>query len=749
MAAPKASGYTKVIGALSTGVFLVVAGGKFLHQPATAVEEVAQFDLVVDRTLDGTVNDNVECICDPGFEADATGQVCQPINPCLDERTNLCTGPNHGVCQDWPAPAEYDPGYNCRCDPGYGNTNNQQTCEPVPCPDTGIPFTENCVDIQGLNPGQNILCVCLDGYGPDRKFQMDCEGVSVSEGEQGLSEWFHEKSCLPVPCPVLTVEHSNYNLIETSLVTAQSATVVCDPGYHSSNGDGCEFEAVCTAAAGPTSHFLLDNGSPLPTCIATPCDVLTIDHSNVINRVGLVTFDSVLVTCDDGYQSSATGAFEFTRTCAAAGCGANLWTGDHQNEECVPRVCPPLYVPNTDFSGGHTGFITGNSVQVTCADGYETSAGSCAYTASCVGTAPGANEWQHADSCQLVACSDDIDIPFSTSSAADKHTFDSTSVTCINGYWDASAHQGSFDLYCAPTPCANEWTGYRDCTPTPCPELTVAHTSTTYVFTGADVTDPDVTATCADGYEPTVDAGGCSVLRTCSTDGPAVAFWTGEASCNPKPCDTSLLAGLAGYRSTFTYSGGSHATVTCDNGFAAGAGSGAGSYIATCHADAPCEVSWRTSPVTTDYTTTTTTNEDFDCHCVDCPLETFANSNRAQNHISGCTEQQETVNCNAGYCSSIDHSTGFTAVCTGTAPGQVEWQGLQTCAPSSCGVLQKANSNVTSYVGSTGEWVRVACNPGYTSSDCTSIIITCEAQAPCHSAWDHPEFECVLENPTL
>lgn len=854
---PKASGYTKVIGALSTGVFLVVAGGKFLH-PATAVEEAAQFDLVVDHTLDGTGGDNVECICDEGYEADATGQECQEIDPCSSDNTNLCTGPNHGLCENWAPPAEYNPGYNCACDYGYGNTNNEQECEPVPCEDLSIDFTVDCTNVQGVNPGESTTCICVDGYGPDSSFTMDCEGTA-----RAYSQWFNEKSCLPVRCPNLDVENSNYDQIETTFVTTESATVRCDDGYELSTGGGCEFEAVCTAATGPNSHWLLGSGSPLPACVATACDSVSITNSDAQDQGGLVTHDTLHVTCNAGYESSSTGAFEYTLTCEPADCDSNEWTGvedcvpsycdsiyianteltgqtdfqDHvesptrfiecasgfepnfeyggvceiardcdpvapgnaaysgsqtcervvcakyetpdvshsasssahdgtqqqtdtcidgygtaqdsatgtgsylvnciadgpcarrwdENPVCVPVECPILFSTFSDFSAGQaTGSVTGDTVEITCADGYETSTGSCTYTASCVGTAPNLNEWQHDDACQLVACPDDIDISFSTSSVTDEHTFDSTTVTCINGYWDASAQQGSFDLFCAPIPCANEWTGYRDCTPTPCPELTVANTDHTDVDTGADITSPDVTATCLDGYEPTVDAGGCSVLRTCSTAAPASAFWTGDASCNLKPCDDSVLENAD--RSTLTESDGFSATVTCDDGFAS---NGVGSYYSTCQPDAPCEVSWSAVE---------------DCECVDCPLETFANSDRDENHISGCTEDEDTVNCNAGYCSSLDHSSGFTAVCTGTAPAEVEWQGLQTCVPSSCGILFKANSDTTSFVGSTGQYTEVRCNPGCHSNDCTSVIITCEAQAPCHSEWDHQDFECVCDS---
>jgi len=589
--APKASGYTKVIGALSTGVFLVVAGGKFLH-PATAVEEAAQFNLVVDHTLDGTANDNVECVCETGYEADATGQVCQEIDPCSSDNINLCDG-DHGVCENWPPPAEYNPGYNCRCDPGYGNTNNDQECEPVPCPVLSIDHTVDCTNVQGVNPGESKLCDCVSGYGPDAQFTMDCEPAGAA-----LSQWYNEKICLPVACPDLNVENSNYEGISTTFVTDQSTTVRCDDGYESSTGDGCEFTAVCTAATGPNSHWLLADDSALPTCVATACDSVTIANSDAQYATGLVTFDTLSVTCNAGYESS-TGATEFTLTCEPADCQSSVWTGAQgvwtgdQDLDCVPSYCPPIYIANTeltgqtdfqdhvqsptrsigcasgfepnfnyggvceiardcdpvapgnaaysgsqtcervvcanyetdyvshsdtstdhdgtqqqtdtcidgygtaqhsaagagsylvsciadgpcarrwdenptcvpvecpflfspfsDFSAGQaTGSVTGNIVEITCAAGYETSAGTCTYLASCLGTAPNLNEWQHADACQPVACPDDIDIPFSTSSVTDQHTFDSTTVTCVNGYWDASAQQGSFDLYCAPTPC--------------------------------------------------------------------------------------------------------------------------------------------------------------------------------------------------------------------------------------------------------------------------------------------------------
>jgi hypothetical protein len=841
---------TKVVAALATSAILVVGGGTAYGSNSGGFG--VQF-FEVYHTLDGNANDNVTCICDTGYEADATGNECQEIDPCADDNTNNCHGIG-GTCNNWEPPAEYDPGYQCDCWWGYANTNNDQECEPVPCPTLTIDNSVDCINITGVLPNEDQSCVCQDGYGPDSTFTMDCDPSGP-----GVSSWYNEKTCLPVPCPNLDVTNSNYEDIDTELVTLESTTVTCDDGYELSSGSGCTFEAVCTAATGPNSHWLLANGSALPACVPVACDTVEIANSNANgDQSGLVTGDSLDVTCDSGYEDLSTGAFAFTMTCNPESCDDNSWSGD---QPCEPSKCGAVHVANsqegvaTDYdddvesdvrhitcadgfepsvdstgsctvardcdpvapgnaaytgsdtcervvcedydgvnvagavaganldgtqyqtdtcidgygtaaSGGNgeytvecvpdgpcgrvwdstpacepvqcddlssafsnyesatfTGSVTGESVTVTCADGYETSSGACTYEATCTGDAPNSNYWDHADACQLVACHDDIEIDFSTSSVTTEHTFDSTTVTCINGYWDAGTSAGSFDLYCAPIPCDNEWTGYRDCTPTPCPPLTVPNTDTTEEDTGADVTDPVRTAQCQDGYQPDVDAGDCTVARTCDTNAPAVSFWTGTDSCSPKPCDNAILDALD--RNTLTSSDGFDAVLTCDDGFAR---NGAGSFTSECQALAPCSVDW---------------NNQDDCVCVECPSDTFSFSDHEEAGISGCTEQSDTVACNDGYCASGNPT--FTATCTGTAPAEVAWTGLDTCEPSSCGALNIDNSNAGNWEGVTGEWREVSCDPGCHSNDCTSIIITCHAVSPCVSEYDHTDFQCVCD----
>jgi hypothetical protein len=183
-------------------------------------------------------------------------------------------------------------------------------------------------------------------------------------------------------------------------------------------------------------------------------------------------------------------------------------------------------------------------------------------------------------------------------------------------------------------------------------------------------------------------------------------------------------------RSSLIDSDGFTATVECDFGFAA---SGAGSTTYSCNANAPCDVSW---------------DPEVPCECVNCPADTFAYSDHATIPISGCTEGSDTVKCDPGYCAS--GSPSFNATCSGTAPAEVAWTGLDTCAPSSCGVLNKANSDTTSadgVSGVTGTEVTVSCDLGCHSESCTSVIITCEAVSPCVSQWNHQDFECVCDIP--
>jgi hypothetical protein len=849
-----------VVGLVATGCLLFV-GTQLQQQSPTLVDQGAQFvDLVVDHTLDGTPGDNVQCICEEGYEANEEFNNCTEINPCSDDSTNECSSFT-GSCYNWPPPAEYDPGYQCDCFYGHNNTNNDQECEPVPCETLTIEHSQDCIAISGVNPNEHVSCICEDGYGPDSTFTMDCEPVG-----EARSDWLHEKTCLPIPCPNLDVSNSNYLNLDTGLKTTEKTIVMCQDGFEVSTG-GCSFEAVCTAQPGAVVAWRLGNGDFLPSCVPVECGPVSIDHSTADgDQEGLVTGNFLTVTCDDGYKDLNTGSFEFTMECVPGPSCTNSWTGnlpcepvpcgqltvlnsenppqdylddvesptrfitcesgfepsqytdggqdayggncyverdcdpvlpgnaaynidgetcvrvecdqyttdnvlsstpstsgDGTQEQtdlcdfgfgtassggdgsyfleclpagpcartwdaapsCVPVLCDDLFSENSrNFATPiDTGAVTNDSRTVECADGYETSSGECSYIATCVGTAPNENTWTHADACQLIPCPNDISIDYTTTTTVTTEvTFDSITVSCIDGYWDSDTNLGNFDLYCDATPCANEWIHEKDCTPKPCPDLTVPNTNVFQVPTGANIVDSRRTATCQAGYAPNTDAGGCSVERICDTNGPAHAYWTGDENfCSPLPCVTSELDDLD--RSDVSESNGFTATVVCDPGFAA---AGTGSTTYSCNADAPCEVSW---------------DPEVPCECVDCPAETFAFSDHASIGISGCTEESDTVNCDPGYCAS--GSVSFTATCSGTAPAEVTWIDTDTCAPSSCGILNKANSDTTTFEGVTGTEKTVTCLPGCHSQDCTSVIITCEAKAPCSSEWDHQDFECV------
>ena len=89
---PSATGYTKVIGAFATGAVLVCSSSAYFSSSTQAELNDARFEIVVDHTLDGTSRDNMTCICDDGYEADANGNECQEIDPCADDNTNNCHG---------------------------------------------------------------------------------------------------------------------------------------------------------------------------------------------------------------------------------------------------------------------------------------------------------------------------------------------------------------------------------------------------------------------------------------------------------------------------------------------------------------------------------------------------------------------------------------------------------------------------------------------------------------------------------
>jgi hypothetical protein len=230
--------------------------------------------------------------------------------------------------------------------------------------------------------------------------------------------------------------------------------------------------------------------------------------------------------------------------------------------------------------------------------------------------------------------------------------------------------------------------------------------------------------TCAAGFEPSVEAGSCQVSRDCVPDGPGASKWAEGATCNPVECSPFTGTNYGTASNTFDFETGEQTqTQVCASGYAA---DGAGSFVATCDPDGPCDRTW---------------NNVKDCVCVDCAPLQVVNSNTAEAVSGYCTTETHVVDCDDGYCAG--GSDTFTATCIGDGPATVTWD-TDTCDPVACPTFTLANSNYASsgFNGVTGDWTEVSCDEGYHSNDCTSWIMTCEASGPCASTWDHLDMTC-------
>ncbi|XP_051691464.2 LOW QUALITY PROTEIN: fibrillin-3 [Oryctolagus cuniculus] len=100
------------------------------------------------------------CICNPGYQAGATGQDCRDVDECALNRL-LC---DNGWCQNSPG------SYSCSCPQGYGFQQDTEACE-----DIDECLSSPCVNGACLNLAGSYTCECAPGsrLGPSRTVCLD------------------------------------------------------------------------------------------------------------------------------------------------------------------------------------------------------------------------------------------------------------------------------------------------------------------------------------------------------------------------------------------------------------------------------------------------------------------------------------------------------------------------------------------------------------------------------------------------
>jgi hypothetical protein len=157
------------------------------------------------------------------------------------------------------------------------------------------------------------------------------------------------------------------------IATNSTVLVTCDDGYSGSGNVTCQ----------PSGNL-----TTLPNCTVVACPALSaVANSDLTNDVTLVTDETQLVTCNNGYATSGDDT-SFTVTCEGSGPGASSLSG--ATNSCNAVACPALAAVNNSDLSNETTLYTTDTVTVTCNDGYATSGDNTSFTVSC--DASGAGE---------------------------------------------------------------------------------------------------------------------------------------------------------------------------------------------------------------------------------------------------------------------------------------------------------------------------------------------------------------------
>ncbi|XP_043673250.1 fibrillin-2-like isoform X2 [Vespula pensylvanica] len=268
------------------------------------------------------------CICDNGYEVDATGKICSDINECELEES-LCSG---GQCRNTPG------GYQCICPTGTRLKTENQMCEDIDeCEELGpdVCFNGICVNVP-----ESYECECSPGYILDNTGHICMDNrkgscwTKMVDGrcENNLPRVALRSECC---CSVGVAWGSPCEVCDHSLCE-------CSKGYAKVDGKSCVDVNECELNAG-----ICRGGG---TCVNT-------DGSYRCECPPGLTLDPTHTTCVDtreetcyleyrhGQCSTAIeGHFSKSLCCCSVGrawgsekCEACPKTGTHAHSELCPR----------------------------------------------------------------------------------------------------------------------------------------------------------------------------------------------------------------------------------------------------------------------------------------------------------------------------------------------------------------------------------------------------------------------------
>ncbi|XP_053398307.1 CUB and sushi domain-containing protein 1-like [Mercenaria mercenaria] len=549
--------------------------------------------------------------------------------------------------------------------------------------DCGSPVVENGnVDSQaGTLFGQSVTVTCNEGY--------DISGASTWTCVD--SGWNATASCVIQDCgdPVPTNGQSD---TPEGTTLGSVAGVSCNDGYVLSG------DAILTCEAGPQWS---DNS----TCIRD-CGSPVVENGNVDASSGTLFGQSVLVTCNEGFDIS----------------GASTWTcvdsGWNATASCVIQDCG-----NPAFENGiartPTGTTFGEVAFISCNESY-TLQGDEHITCEDGGS------WSSTPSCISIDCGDPAPTNGNSDTPEGTTLGSVAGVSCKDGY----ILSGDAILTCEAGP---QWSDnsacVRDCGIPSVTNGAVDYSSGTLFGT-------TVTVTCYIGYNRTgastwacVDSGWndttTCVIQDCGdpspTDGVAkvptgttygeVAFiscnegyilqgeehitceegeiWSSYPSCIKDCGDATPVNGEASYSAGTTL--GETATVTCNSGYDL---TGLSSLTCT-------DSGWDDTPI---------------CVIQNCGDPALANG--TANTPTGTTYGEVAfISCNEGYTLQGDEHI--------TCEDGGSWSSSPTCVSIDCGDPAPTNGQSDTPEGTTlGSVAGVSCNDGYVLSG--DAILTCE-----------------------
>jgi hypothetical protein len=544
----------------------------------------------------------------------------------------------------------------------------------------------------------------------DTSVVVTCDAGYSGSGSAicGTNGVFSTVTCSVNSCEATEVANSNKKASGAITgTTGVSVTVTCDAGFLGGGDmtcgiDGTFSTVTCTPASCLTTH------------------VANSDYAEI--AISGHTFETVTVTCDEGYSGSAdavcgiAGTFS-TVVCSATSCastqvphsnfkssGSIVGTtgerrgvicdagyfgsgeavcgtdGTFSTVTCTPNPCQSTQVANSDHTATDSvSGSTGDTVKVQCLDGYSGSANAVCGSNGvfsavvCIGYPCGATS---------VADSDHSGIGSISGTTGDVVT-----VTCNQGY------SGSGDATCRHSNNNFFFEDVPVCVANPCTPSQVANSNQALAGSITGVTDDIHQIVCDPGYH-----GGGSVW--CQADG---SFSPME--CHVSGCEASEVQ-YSDHWDVGSLNGFTHdqVLVTCMPGYS-------GTGYATCLTDG----SWSA----------------VFCAPEPCVSTQVENSDMAiTNSISGVTGSEITVTCDAGY------SGGGVATCDATG----NFNSL-TCSANSClpySVSGSDHSNRDAIFGVTGDMVSVNCLGGLVGSNVT----TCGTDG----IWN-PHVFCEIGNP--